>query len=203
MRAHESCTALPDRRTGRLAGRARQTSTLPARAASFLPSRAPRRARESQFLMAYLGNSTRDRTGAQRPPAPTPAADASVRRAPLAPDGTPRRSSRDWPAPSERTTSFSAGVMVGLTLGAGLALLLAPRSGPETRAVLRRSARRAGRRGRNVWDDLYDELRVAGRQGQKRVRRTIQRGGWAAEDAIDERRLARRQARAAREALEC
>jgi hypothetical protein len=57
---------------------------------------------------------------------------------------------------------FGAGLALGLTLGAGAALLTTPRTGEETRAVLRgrvgRLRRTAGRKGHDVWDDLRDEL---------------------------------------------
>jgi hypothetical protein len=57
---------------------------------------------------------------------------------------------------------FGAGLALGITLGAGAALLTTPRTGEETRAVLRgrvgRLRRTAGRKGHDVWDDLRDEL---------------------------------------------
>jgi hypothetical protein len=57
---------------------------------------------------------------------------------------------------------FGAGLALGITLGAGAALLTAPRTGEETRAVLRgrvgRLRRTAGRKSHDVWDDLHDEL---------------------------------------------
>jgi hypothetical protein len=57
---------------------------------------------------------------------------------------------------------FGAGLALGITLGAGAALLAAPRTGQETRAVLRgrvsRLRRTAGRKGHDAWDDLRDEL---------------------------------------------
>src|SRR4030081_866509 len=57
---------------------------------------------------------------------------------------------------------FGAGLALGLTLGAGAALLTAPRTGEETRAVLRgrvgRLRRTASRKSHDVWDELRDEL---------------------------------------------
>jgi gas vesicle protein len=57
---------------------------------------------------------------------------------------------------------FGAGLALGITLGAGAALLTAPRTGEETRAVLRgrasRLRRTAGRKSHDAWDDLRDEL---------------------------------------------
>ncbi len=48
--------------------------------------------------------------------------------------------------------------LLGLAIGAGAALLLAPASGQETRDRLRRQVRRAGGRMRGVVDDLGEEL---------------------------------------------
>jgi gas vesicle protein len=57
---------------------------------------------------------------------------------------------------------FGAGLALGLTLGAGAALLTTPRTGEETRAVLRgrvgRLRRTAGRKSHDVWEDLREEL---------------------------------------------
>jgi len=160
--------------------------------------------------MAYLGNSTRDRT-----PAAPRAGAAGPRLGHSGPEritdgpgqtGRGADAGRRWALPDdgERVASFGAGLALGLTLGAGLALLLTPRTGAETRAVLRRSVRRARARGGDAWDDLGDVLRVATRRGGRRVRRAVQRGGWTAQDLIDERRAARRRKRAARmAALDC
>jgi len=144
--------------------------------------------------MAYLGSTTRDRTTAG-PSRPSSAAAPGLglplggRRAAAEPP-PPYPPARRWRLPEapEGTGTFGMGLAIGLTLGAGLALLLTPRSGPETRAALRRSARRAGVRGRNVWDDLRDELQFAARRGRRKVKRAAQRGTWAAEDAWDDRR---------------
>ena len=53
---------------------------------------------------------------------------------------------------------FAAGMLLGLAVGAGLTLLVAPRSGEETRHALARRGRRLRARGRDAWDDLRDEL---------------------------------------------
>jgi gas vesicle protein len=68
---------------------------------------------------------------------------------------------------------------VGLFVGAGMALLLAPRSGPATRRALRRGVRRMGDRGQDAWLDLRDELRRAA----IRLRRVRRRRRFAAEIA--------------------
>ena len=160
--------------------------------------------------MAYLGNSTRDRTtatarpGAAGPRLGRPGAERIADGPGQGGRGTD--TSRRWtlPADGERATSFGAGLALGLTLGAGLALLLTPRTGAEARAVLRRSVRRARSRGGDAWDDLGDALRTATRRGGRRVRRAVQHSGWTAQDLIDERRALRRRKRAARmAALDC
>lgn len=67
----------------------------------------------------------------------------------------------------------AAGVAVGLLVGAGMALLLAPLEGAEARRALRRRMRRARNRGRDAWLDLGDELRHAALR-MRRARRKRQ-----------------------------
>ncbi len=59
-------------------------------------------------------------------------------------------------------------MLLGLAIGAGAALLLAPASGEETRAKLQREARRAGRRVKDVTDAFGDQ--VSDRVGRTRSR---------------------------------
>jgi hypothetical protein len=70
---------------------------------------------------------------------------------------------------------FAAGVAIGVVVGAGVALLLAPKSGIETRRALARRGRRVSRRGRDAWDDLRDELRQAVRNKRRAWRLKRQR----------------------------
>ncbi len=78
---------------------------------------------------------------------------------------------RQGVAPRARHSgTLVAGVAIGLLVGAGLALLLAPQSGRDVRRLLGRGLRRAGNRGRDAWEDLGDELRRARRQ-LRRARR--------------------------------
>jgi hypothetical protein len=74
---------------------------------------------------------------------------------------------------------FAAGVTLGMSLGASLALLYAPDTGRKTRARLRRGGRMAARRSRDAWDDLRYELRAA-------VRRRRREAALAARDAHDD-----------------
>ena len=90
----------------------------------------------------------------------------------------------DW----ARLGVFGLGIALGALLGGGAALLFAPQSGEEIRAGIGRRARGVREDARDAWDDLRDELEWASRRGRKRVRRTVTRGGWAAEDLVDRSR---------------
>ena len=68
-----------------------------------------------------------------------------------------------------RTAAFSAGIVLGALLGAGIALLVAPQTGADTRRALVRKGRRLRIRGRDVWDDLRVELRRAARRRRRRA----------------------------------
>jgi hypothetical protein len=68
----------------------------------------------------------------------------------------------------DRTAVFATGVVLGLMIGAGAALLLAPQSGVDTRNALVRRSRRLSKRGRNSWDDLRWELRQFRRDLQRK-----------------------------------
>jgi hypothetical protein len=77
----------------------------------------------------------------------------------------------DW----QDVALFGAGLALGAILGAGGALLTAPRTGAETRAALSARASRLRRstvrHGQTAWDDLRDELRQAKRALKNRKRR--------------------------------
>lgn len=68
------------------------------------------------------------------------------------------------------TFVFAAGILVGMAVGAGVALMFAPQPGSETRRALGRSSRRAAQRGHDVWDDLRDELSRAVRRRRRAFR---------------------------------
>ncbi|MFN2400493.1 MAG: YtxH domain-containing protein [Gemmatimonadaceae bacterium] len=76
---------------------------------------------------------------------------------------------------------FGAGLIIGVAVGAGAALLFAPMSGEAVRDLI--SERVSGR-----FEDLRDELRFRKRQGRKAVGRGVLRGRWAAEDALDRKK---------------
>ena len=96
-----------------------------------------------------------------------------------------------WQADWRQIGTLGLGVAIGVAVGAGVALLLAPMSGEETRDFIGTRARRIRGRAADRWDDLRDELRYAARRGRKRVRRSATRGKWAAEDALDRTRHSR------------
>jgi gas vesicle protein len=89
--------------------------------------------------------------------------------------------STDW----EKIGTFGAGLVIGLALGAGAALLFAPRTGEETREILGERARRLGNDMSDRWDDLRGGVRKAARRGRRKVRRGLTRGRWAVEDVAD------------------
>jgi hypothetical protein len=90
----------------------------------------------------------------------------------------------DW----GRVGSFGAGLALGVVLGAGVALLLAPQSGEETREMLGERARMLRGQAGDSWDDLRDELRWLSRRGRRKLRRGATRGRWMAEDIADRSR---------------
>lgn len=83
--------------------------------------------------------------------------------------------------------------LVGVAVGAGLALLYAPRSGAETRAELRRGARRLKRRARILAEDAQERAEDLVRHGRSAAREVVRDARDAAREAREtlERRLAR------------
>lgn len=96
--------------------------------------------------------------------------------------------------------------LAGLVLGAGVALLLAPRSGEETRALITDRAQRLRDAAEEGLDDLQD---VVG-DGYERAKENVERGIDSARRTIDQKRKGARSAvdagrsavRSAREELE-
>ena len=94
-------------------------------------------------------------------------------------------------------------LLLGLAIGAGAALLLAPASGAETRERLQREARRAGKRVKDMTEEASQEF--AGRVGRTRARfdekvdmarDAVRSRKQAVGDAVDAGREAAMQARA-------
>lgn len=100
-----------------------------------------------------------------RAPSPT------SRRPAETPDFTDGAGETNW----QEVALFGAGLALGVILGAGGALLTAPRTGAETRAIIgaraARLRRTTARRSQSAWDDLRDELRQARRALRNRKRR--------------------------------
>jgi gas vesicle protein len=65
------------------------------------------------------------------------------------------------------STTFLAGLGVGLAIGVAAALLLAPQSGADMRLALRNRGKRARNKATDAWEDLRLEL--------MRTRRAIRR----------------------------
>ena len=77
---------------------------------------------------------------------------------------------------------FGAGLAVGLAVGAGLALLLAPQSGEETREILGDRSRWLGDRVTGGFDDIRGGVERATRRSRRKLRRGITKGRWMMED---------------------
>jgi hypothetical protein len=103
------------------------------------------------------------------------------------PEGSSYEESTDW----GRIGIFAAGLAAGLTIGAGVALLLAPASGEETREYLTHRARSLRGRADDGWDDLRGELRWLARRGRQSLRRGVTRSRWKAEDLVEGQRRRR------------
>ena len=94
--------------------------------------------------------------------------------------GTPYAEERDW----GKIGGFGAGIVVGVLIGAGMALFLAPQSGKALRAGIRRGAGRMRSRTDDAFEDLRETLRIAARRGRRNIRRGIRGAGWKAEDVV-------------------
>jgi hypothetical protein len=117
--------------------------------------------------MSYAGPASRSK----RAPDIAPTSSGSAR--PSA--GLSRSPLRELPSVGGSAAVFAAGVALGVVVGAGVALLVAPNSGYETRRALVRRGRKVSRRGIDAWDDLRDELRQAVRNKRRAWRLKRQR----------------------------
>jgi len=93
----------------------------------------------------------------------------------------------------EQHSAGAAPFLVGLALGAGLALLFAPSSGTETRRQIKQRAMRVRRAAEQVANDVTDTVSETFQDARRRVEDRID----SARDALD---LKRRQVRRAVEA---
>lgn len=93
-------------------------------------------------------------------------------------------------------------LLLGVAIGAGIALLFAPRSGADTRRMIERRAQRTGSRMRQAAADVADNVTAQASQVRDRVaqrvgvaRDTIRRGQDRVLDAVDAGRYAAAEAR--------
>lgn len=121
--------------------------------------------------MSYAGPASRT----SRAPATEPLGSSETPRRSAVSALVPVREKPGFGGNRETIAVFAAGVALGVALGAGAALLLAPQSGSETRQAIARRGRRLGHRSRDAWDDLRDELRRATRRGIRTLRRRRER----------------------------
>lgn len=90
---------------------------------------------------------------------------------------------------SERTTRTSEvalWLLAGAAVGAGTALLLAPRSGRQTRRGIARLAKRAGRRTERIVEDFSGTVRGMVDEVGKEARDILDKGNGIAHDAKKE-----------------
>jgi gas vesicle protein len=67
------------------------------------------------------------------------------------------------------SVSFLSGLLLGVAVGAGVALLLAPQSGRRTRRALLRSVEDVTDTAVDRWDDMTEEVRSAVRSSRKKL----------------------------------
>ena len=94
--------------------------------------------------------------------------------------GTPYTEERDW----GKIGGFGAGLVVGVLIGAGVALFLAPQTGKALRAGIRRGTGRMRDRADDAFAALREELRIAARRGRRKIRRGLRDTAWKAEDVV-------------------
>ena len=137
--------------------------------------------------MAYADSISRTRTGGGRPHGSEMDDPGAARsRGHVEPSSItdPEGSSYDR-GELARAGLLGGALALGVLLGAGAALLLAPQTGEDMRADIADGTRRLRHRAGDAWEDLRDELEWAAKRGRKRMRRGVTRGGWAAEDVMD------------------
>ena len=92
----------------------------------------------------------------------------------------------DW----QQVGIFGAGLLLGALIGAGAALLTAPRSGASTRSMIARAGRRArnraATRAADGWAGLSDELSLLRARTRRDVHRGLRAGRRDVRDALGE-----------------
>ena len=100
---------------------------------------------------------------------------------PLEAEGESFEEELDW----GRIGALASGIVIGAVLGAGAALLLAPRSGADTRRDILQGVRNTRDRATSKWDDLADHVAWLSRRKKRQVRRGATKAGWAVQDLLD------------------
>jgi gas vesicle protein len=90
----------------------------------------------------------------------------------------------------ERSGGGTGSFLLGIVLGAGLALLLAPQSGEETRSVLRSK----GKRLRTTAEEKVDDLQEQFEDGYERVKARVEEGFEVARRTVEDKRVGAREA---------
>lgn len=106
----------------------------------------------------------------------------------------------------EKHSGSVGSLLIGVAIGAGIALLFAPQSGAETRRVLQREADRARRRARDLADEMSETVAESLQQARSKVEEQLD----TARSAVDVKRqqvtraveAGRQAARQARDDLE-
>jgi gas vesicle protein len=86
---------------------------------------------------------------------------------------------------SRRPTGFSAGILLGVVLGATIALLFAPERGQKTRGRLRRRVQSLGDDAREGIDRAGSRTRKELLRRKRRLRAELERVRERARDALD------------------
>ena len=84
----------------------------------------------------------------------------------------------------DRVVAFAAGVVLGGLIGAGTALLLAPRSGRRTRRRLRHAAEDLGDRAEETLEHAAEDAR----RYADEAKRAAERSGRKMKDSVEEGR---------------
>lgn len=89
---------------------------------------------------------------------------------------------RDWGG----IGALGAGIVIGVLIGAGVALFVAPQTGRALRSRVRRGVRRLRDRSDDAFDALRGELKLAAREKRRALRRRMRGMRYAAEDAVED-----------------
>ena len=89
----------------------------------------------------------------------------------------------DYSTTDTRDSHFMLGLLTGAAIGAGVALLFAPREGSQVRQGLADNAQRVGRRLQDNYEDVAGTVRHSARKVMDQAGDLIERGKGAYQDA--------------------